>query len=460
MKTQIEYSNYYFLGIGGIGMSAIARYFKSHGYNVAGYDRTMSHLCQDLMREEIAVSTNEDVTAIPAAMLDNSRTLVIYTPAIPHNHPQLTYFLEHDFRVVKRSEVLGMLTENLLALCVAGTHGKTTTSTILAHLLHQSDIDCNAFLGGISNNYNSNLLLSSQSNIVVVEADEYDRSFLHLKPYMSIITSCDPDHLDIYGCAEQYRKGFIDFMKLTQPSGALILKKGIFSQQELQDIKVKKYTYAVDEHADFYADNIVISGGDLRFDFHTPTESITDLRLGVPVQINIENSVAAMAVAWLNGVSLHELRSGLSSYSGIYRRFNILCRTGRNIVIDDYAHHPKEIHASIDSIRLLYPDKQVIGVFQPHLYSRTKDFAEDFAKELSRLDEVILLPVYPAREEPIQGVSSAMLLEKIDGNNKLLCQKDELVDFLRRYENSVILMLGAGDIDQLSPLVAQDQNKQ
>lgn len=438
-------------------MSAIARFFRTQGYNVAGYDRVMSPLCEVLVREGIAVSIDEKPDAIPKTMLDSTKTLVVLTPAIPDDHPQLLYFRKHGFKIVKRSSMLGILTENMLSLCVAGTHGKTTTSTILAHLLHQSEIDCNAFLGGISNNYNSNLILAADSNLVVVEADEYDRSFLQLKPYMAIVTSCDPDHLDIYGSPEQYRQGFLDFISLIKKGGALIVKKGVLTSEELAGVKARTYTYAVDEQADFYADNVSVQGNSLHFDFHTPTETLTDLKLGVPVMINIENSVAAMAVAWLNGVTLHELRSGLGSYSGIYRRFNILCHSGRNIVVDDYAHHPTEIRASIESVRKLFPGKKIVGVFQPHLYTRTRDFADGFAEELGKLDELILLPIYPAREEPIEGVSSAVLLEKINGIEKTLCQKEELIDYLHRYNDSVILMLGAGDIDRLSPIVAKDQ---
>ncbi len=456
MKNSENYTSYYFLGIGGIGMSALARYFRAKGYAVAGYDRVISQLCIDLEAEGILVSNDESVQAVPEQMLDKCHTLVVITPAIPADHPQLMMFRAQGFTIKKRSEVLGMLTRDLKALCVAGTHGKTTTSTILAHLLHQSETGCNAFLGGISNNYNSNLLTDPDSNLVVVEADEYDRSFLHLTPYMAIVTSRDPDHLDIYGTAEEYRKGFVDFIKLIKKGGILLAKKGVFEDDELKDINATVYTYSTDSEADFYADNINIAAGEIRFDFHTPTETITDLKLGVPVKINIENSVAAMAIAWLNGVTLHELRSGLSSYSGIYRRFNVLCSKGRNIVIDDYAHHPAEIHASIDSVRTAFADKKIIGVFQPHLYTRTRDFADGFAKELSKLDEVILLPIYPARELPIDGVDSKMLLDKITLQSKQLCQKNELIERLKQYNGCVILMLGAGDIDRLSPVVAKE----
>lgn len=437
-------------------MSALARFFRLKGYAVAGYDRVISPLCEELRSEGIPVSDDPAVSAVPESMLNRRNTLVVVTPAVPHDHPQLLMFREQGFTIMKRSEVLGMLTKGMRALCVAGTHGKTTTSTILAHLLHQSECGCNAFLGGISTNYNSNLLVDAGSSLVVVEADEYDRSFLHLHPYMAVVTNRDPDHLDIYGTAEAYRAGFVDFVRLIKPGGALIAKKGVFSTEELKGLKVKVMTYAVDEAADFYADNISISPSGIKFDFHTPTELVSDLILGVPVKINIENSVAAMAVAWLNGVSVHELRAGLSSYSGIYRRFNVLCREGRNVVIDDYAHHPAEIRASIDSVRSAYKGKKIVGVFQPHLYTRTRDFADGFARELSALDEVILLPIYPAREEPIEGVDSSMLLNKITTADKLLCQKDELTDYLKKYSGCVILMLGAGDIDRLSPIVAEE----
>ncbi len=455
-------TNVYFLGIGGIGMSAIARFFLAKGFAVAGYDRTESALTRSLQAEGIAVNYVDEADAIPEAFRNKAHTLIVRTPAVPHDLPQYQYFLHAGFTIQKRAEVLGLITKQMRALCVAGTHGKTTTSTILAHLLYQSEISCNAFLGGISNNYKSNLLLSADSNLVVVEADEFDRSFHHLRPYMSVITSVDPDHLDIYGTEEAYRESFEHYTSLIQKGGALLLKKDI--QTSTFDIQcssgVRLYTYSdANIEADFHAENICINNGEIRFDFHTPSETIANIKLGVPVYINIENSVAAMAIAWLNGVTANELRLGLASYAGIYRRFNIFkpkddgsTPQGKScIVVDDYAHHPTELQASINSIRKLYPERKITGVFQPHLYTRTRDFVDDFARVLSALDEVILLPIYPARELPIEGVTSTLLLDKITCAEKQIVEKNQLLDALRHRKNEVIMTLGAGDIDRLVP---------
>ncbi len=459
-------TNIYFLGIGGIGMSALARFFRAKGFVVAGYDRTESALTRNLQTEGIMVNYADEVAAIPEAFRDKLHTLVVRTPAIPEDLPQYQHFTKEEFTILKRAEVLGLITCQMRALCVAGTHGKTTTSTILAHLLYQSEVSCNAFLGGISNNYKSNLLLSAESNLVVVEADEFDRSFHHLRPYMSVITSVDPDHLDIYGTEEAYVESFEYYTSLVRKGGALVIKKEIqhptFNIQCSEGVRV--YTYsATDTEADFHAENIVIRDGEIRFDFHTPSEVIANVKLGVPVYINIENSVAAMAIAWLNGVTANELRLGLASYAGIYRRFNIFTphsspltpHTAPCIVVDDYAHHPTELQASIDSIRKLYPERKLTGVFQPHLYSRTRDFADAFAAVLSTLDEVVLLPIYPARELPIAGVNSEMLLDKITCAEKRIVEKADLIDFLRGRENEVIMTLGAGDIDRLVPEIVK-----
>ncbi len=459
-------TNVYFLGIGGIGMSALARFFHAKGFAVAGYDRTESALTRSLQSEGIAVNYINVADAIPDLFRNKAHTLIVRTPAVPHDLPQYQYFLQEGFTIQKRAEVLGFITKQMRALCVAGTHGKTTTSTILAHLLYQSEVGCNAFLGGISNNYKSNLLLSADSNLVVVEADEFDRSFHHLRPYMSVITSIDPDHLDIYGTEAAYRESFEHYTSLIQKGGALLLKKDIqhatFKVQCSEGVHL--YTYsATDPTADFHAENIVINNGEIYFDFHTPGETIANMKLGVPVYINIENSVAAMAIAWLNGVTAKELHFGLSSYAGIYRRFNIFKKKDEGkktkdnscVVVDDYAHHPTELQASIHSIRKLYPERKITGVFQPHLYTRTRDFADEFASALSMLDEVILLPIYPARELPIEGVTSAMLLEKITCTEKRIVEKSELLDCLRHRENEVIMTLGAGDIDRLVPEIVQ-----
>ncbi len=461
-NTLNNITNVYFLGIGGIGMSALARFFFAKGYRVAGYDHTETALTRELATEGIAVNYEDGVDAIEDIYRDKRHTLVVRTPAVPEDLPQSVFFRDGGFMMHKRAEVLGMLTQQMRALCVAGTHGKTTTSTILAHLMHQSDIECNAFLGGISNNYGTNLLLSDESTYVVIEADEFDRSFHQLTPYMSVITSVDADHLDIYGTEAAYKESFAHYTSLIRKGGALVMKQGIDLEPRLQD-GVRLYTYAGEvkqgaEKPDFYADNVVIADGKMYFDFHTPNEVIAHVRLGVPVYINIENSVAAMALAWLNGVSASELRSGLGSYAGVYRRFNIhklggsevqKRRGSEGILVDDYAHHPQELQASISSIRKLYPEKRLTGVFQPHLYTRTRDFADEFAAVLSQLDEVILLPIYPAREEPIEGVSSEMLLEKITCAKKRIVLKGDIVRVLREESHEVILTLGAGDISDV-----------
>lgn len=447
----------YFLGIGGIGMSALARYYHSRGFHVLGYDHTASHLTHDLETEGMQITYFDDVDALSALDIDPVHTLVVRTPAVPEDTAIFTYFRNNGYTILKRAEVLGMVTKQMKALCVAGTHGKTTTSTILAHLMYQSEIGANAFLGGISNNYGTNILLQKDSNYVVVEADEYDRSFHHLTPYMSVITAVDPDHLDVYGTPEAYRESFEYYTSLIQ--SALIIKKGLNITPRLKQ-GAKLYTYSATEEADFYADNIRVDKGNIYFDFHTPTDSLLDLRLGVPVWVNIENSVAAMAVAWLNGVSKEELRLGLLSYSGVYRRFNIHVNNDRVAYVDDYAHHPTEIQTSIDSVRRLFPDRHFIGIFQPHLYTRTRDFADDFARVLSTLDEVVLLPIYPARELPILGVTSDMLLSKINCLKKALVEKADLVQFMQSKMLSetqpvVVMTIGAGDIDRLVPDLAK-----
>lgn len=447
----------YFLGIGGIGMSALARYYYSRGFRVLGYDHTASHLTHDLETEGMQITYSDDVDALSALDIDPIHTLVVRTPAVPEETAIYTYFRNNGYTILKRAEVLGMVTKQMKALCVAGTHGKTTTSTILAHLMYQSEIGTNAFLGGISSNYGTNILLQKDSNYVVVEADEYDRSFHHLTPYMSVITAVDPDHLDVYGTPEVYRESFEYYTSLIQ--SALIIKKGLNITPRLKQ-GAKLYTYSASEEADFYADNIRVDKGNIYFDFHTPTDSLLDLRLGVPVWVNIENSVAAMAVAWLNGVSKEELRLGLLSYSGVYRRFNIHVNNERVAYVDDYAHHPTEIQTSIDSVRRLFPDRHFIGIFQPHLYTRTRDFADDFARVLSTLDEVVLLPIYPARELPIPGVTSDMLLSKINCPKKALIEKADLVQFMQSKMLSetqpvVVMTIGAGDIDRLVPDLAK-----
>ncbi|MGB4415134.1 MAG: UDP-N-acetylmuramate--L-alanine ligase [Paludibacter sp.] len=453
-----NFNKYYFLGIGGIGMSALARYFNIKGFQVGGYDRSETKLTSDLQFEGINVIYNESVNHIPADFMKPESTLIVLTPAIPENHPQLQYFREHNFTIQKRAQVLGDITRQSKGICIAGTHGKTTTSTITAHLLYQSQVTCSAFLGGIANNYNTNLLLSKDSNLIVIEADEYDRSFHWLSPYMAVITSVDADHLDIYETPEAFRQSFEHFASLILPGGVLIMRKGIDIQPKLQK-GVKLYTYSMDEGGDFSAENIKIAKGEIRFDFVTPTEKIADVRLGVPVRINVENSVAAMALAWLNGVTAEELRVGISSFSGIYRRFNVVYKSDKVVYMDDYAHHPSELKASISSIRDLYPGRKITGIFQPHLYTRTRDFANDFADALSLLDELILLDIYPARELPIEGVSSEIILRNVKLENKTLTSKENLLPLLKEKELDVLVTFGAGDIDKLVPLI-KNQLKQ
>lgn len=449
----MNYKNIYFLGIGGIGMSAIARYFAAKGYAVAGYDRTRSRLCEELEAEDIAIHYTDDVAQIAPEFLQKESTLVVYTPAIPAEHSEFVYFRQHGFTIEKRAQVLGEITRVERGLCVAGTHGKTTTSTMLAHLLKQSHVDCNAFLGGIAKNYTSNLMLSDTSDLVVIEADEFDRSFHHLTPYMAVVTAVDADHLDIYGTHEAYLESFAHFTSLIVEGGCLIMKKGIALQPRLGN-GVKLYTYSATERADFYAENVRIGNGTIVFDFVTPTETIADIELGVPVQVNIENGVAAMAVAWLNGVSADELRSGMRSFAGIRRRFETWLKTDRLTIIDDYAHHPAELEASIKSVKALYADKKVLGVFQPHLYTRTRDFYREFAAALSHLDEAMLVELYPAREEPIAGISSQTIYDEITCP-KTLTTKAELINVLKTKQFDVLLTVGAGDIDAMLPQIVE-----
>lgn len=434
-------------------MSAIARYFAAKGYAVAGYDRTRSRLCEELEAEGIAIHYTDDVAQIAPEFLHNESTLVVYTPAIPAEHSEFVYFRQHGFTIEKRAQVLGEITRVERGLCVAGTHGKTTTSTMLAHLLKQSHVDCNAFLGGIAKNYTSNLMLSDTSDLVVIEADEFDRSFHHLTPYMAVVTAVDADHLDIYGTHEAYLESFAHFTSLIVEGGCLIMKKGIALQPHLGN-GVKLYTYSATEQADFCATNVRIGNGTIVFDFVTPTETIADIELGVPVQVNIENGVAAMAVAWLNGVSADELRSGMRSFAGIRRRFEIWLKTDRLTIIDDYAHHPAELEASIKSVKALYADKKVLGVFQPHLYTRTRDFYQEFAAALSHLDEAMLVELYPAREEPIAGISSQTIYDEITCP-KTLTTKAELINVLKTKHFDVLLTLGAGDLDAMLPQIVE-----
>lgn len=439
----------YFLGIGGIGMSNLARYYLSKGYEVAGYDRTETVLTKTLVSEGAVIHYDDDVRMIPKQFLDKTKTKVIYTPAIPASHSELNYFKAEGFEMMKRAQVLGEITKSSDALCVSGTHGKTTVSSMIAHLLHDSKVGCNAFLGGILKNYNTNLLLSDKSNLTVVEADEYDRSFHWLRPWIAVITSADPDHLDIYGTAEAYRESFEHFTSLIRNDGVLIMKKGAPVTPQLKE-GVKLYTYSESE-GDFHAEDIRIGNGEIVFDFVGLDTKIKDISLGVPVRINIENAVAAIAVALLSGADEDEIREATSTYGGAKRRFDFIIKDKDVVFIDDYAHHPRELKASIESIKLLYADKKVTGVFQPHLFSRTRDFMNEFAESLSLLDELILLDIYPAREEPIPGVTSQQIFDRVSIENKILIPKENLIDRLGNIEPEVLVTFGAGDIDKLLP---------
>jgi UDP-N-acetylmuramate--alanine ligase len=448
-----EKKNIYFLGIGGIGMSALARYFKAKGYAVAGYDRVASALTLELEAEQIPVHYEDDVRLIPDPFKVSADTRVVFTPAVPTSMSEMEWFKENGFELLKRSQLLGEVTRMQQGLCVAGTHGKTTTSTMLAHLLRNSAVDCNAFLGGISKNFQKNLLLSEKSNLVVIEADEYDRSFWTLSPQMAVITAVDADHLDIYGTEENYRASFETFTSLIRPGGVLLMKKGLPIKPELAE-DVRLFSYSVEE-GDFHADNIRIGNGEIVFDFITPEGVVENITLGVPVYVNIENGVAAMAIAWLNGVSEEELRKGMSTFRGVKRRFDFHLKGDDIVFLDDYAHHPKELSSSIESVRSLYQNRKLTVVFQPHLYTRTRDLADEFAEALSKADELILLEIYPARELPIPGVTSQMLLDKVDLDNKRLMSKEELVRSADVADYDVLLMVGAGDLDLLVPEITQ-----
>lgn len=439
----------YFVGAGGIGMSAIARYFLNKGIVVAGYDKTKTPLTIQLEKEGMLVHYEENVDDIPQACKSKDSCLVIYTPAIPSEHKELVYFRENNFEIEKRAQVLGTLTRTHKGLCVAGTHGKTTTSTMCAHIMHQSHIDCNAFLGGISKNYSTNYILSD-SDYVVIEADEFDRSFHWLRPWASVITSTDPDHLDIYGTKEAYLESFRHYSTLIQPGGALVIRKGLEMKDEIQD-GVARYEYSRDE-GDFHAENVIIDNGEITFDFISPIENVKGVRLGQPIPINIENGVAAMAMAQLAGCTANELRSGMETYKGVDRRFDFKIKTGSLVFLSDYAHHPQEIYQSAKSIRELYRDKKITALFQPHLYTRTRDFYKDFARSLSLLDEVVLCDIYPAREQPIPGVSSRLIYDNLEPQvKKEMISKEQVLDYVNNHDFEVLVVLGAGDLDNYVP---------
>lgn len=440
----------YFVGIGGIGMSAIARFFLHRNVAVGGYDKTPSTLTRQLEAEGALIHYDEDVSKIAPDFLNPNNCLVIYTPAVPQEHQELVYFHEHGFEVLKRAQLLGLLTRSQKGLCVAGTHGKTTTSTMCAHLMHQSHIDCNAFLGGISKNYHTNYIVSNTSDYVVIEADEFDRSFHWLRPWISVITSTDPDHLDIYGTKEAYLESFHHYSTLIQPGGALIIHRGLEMKPAVAD-GVTVYEYDL-EQGDFHAENIIIENGEITFDFVSPIENIPCISLGQPVPINIENAIAAMAMAQLCGCSAEELKEGMRTYQGVERRFDFKLKTHQIVFLSDYAHHPKEIYQSARSIKELYKGRKVSAIFQPHLYTRTRDFYHDFSDSLSLLDEVILTDIYPAREQPIPGVSSKLIYNHLSDNvEKYLIHTDEVQSFVKAHDFEVLIVLGAGDLDNQVP---------
>ena len=442
----------YFVGAGGIGMSALVRYFIHRGMIVAGYDKTPSELTRRLEKEGALIHYEENVNDIPHACKDAKHCLVVYTPAIPAEHKELQFFRENGFEIQKRAQVLGTLTRQMKGLCVAGTHGKTTTSSMCAHILHQSHLDCNAFLGGITKNYGTNYIVSN-SDYVVIEADEFDRSFHWLSPWMSVITSTDPDHLHIYGTKEAYLESFRHYSELIQPGGALIIHRDLEMKENLQP-GVKRYDYALHE-GDFHAENIKIENGEITFDFISPIENVTNVMLGQPIPINIENGIAAMAMAQLNGCTADELRIGMRTYGGVDRRFDFKIKTDDLVFLSDYAHHPKEIYQSARSIRELYKDRHITAIFQPHLYTRTRDFYQDFADALSQLDEVILTEIYPAREQPIEGVTSQLIYDRLaPGVKKQMIKKDDVMQLIKERSFDVLIVLGAGDLDNQVPQIA------
>lgn len=454
MKIE-EIKAVYFVGIGGIGMSALARYFMAKGKLVAGYDRTSTDLTRCLEKEGAQIHYVEGTEFIPEAYKHPASTLVIYTPAIPNEHAELTYFIENGFEIQKRAQVLGLITQSSKGVCVAGTHGKTTTSTMTAHLLHQSHVECNAFLGGVSQNYHTNLLLSDLSPYTVIEADEFDRSFHWLSPWMSVITATDPDHLDIYGTPEAYLESFAHYSSLIQPGGALILHEGLAMKPRVAD-GVTTYTYS--QHSgDFHAENIRIGQGEIFFDFIAPDTRINQIQLGVPLSINIENGIAAMALAHLCGASDEEIRQGMSSFKGVERRFDFKLKTDRAVLMSDYAHHPAEIAQSIRSIRELYQGRKITVLFQPHLYSRTNDFYHEFADSLSLADEVILTEIYPARELPIPGVTSELIYNNLHQDvERTLTTKHEVISLLKsKPDLDVVVVLGAGDLNDYVPQIKE-----
>jgi UDP-N-acetylmuramate--alanine ligase len=431
-------NNVYFIGIGGIGMSALARYFVANGKQVGGYDKTPTQITKALKDLGVAIHFSDDISEIDSEYLNSDSTLVVYTPAIPVDHSELNYFQTNDFKVLKRSTVLGEITKQTTCLAVAGTHGKTTTTSILGHLLNYCNIPVTAFLGGISENYNSNLIING-TEVTVVEADEFDRSFLTLSPDFACITSMDADHLDIYGDAAELAKTFKDFSECVKPNGKLFVRNGL---------PLEGITYGIEDDSDYSAQNVKIENGSYVFDVHTPNGLYKDFKFNLPGRHNLSNAIIALAMALEYGCPHKQLAKGLASYTGVKRRFTYHIKTDDFVFIDDYAHHPEEIKAVHEAVREMYPEKKVLTIFQPHLFTRTRDFVDDFAESLSKFDELLLLDIYPARELPIEGVTSKWLLNKIENSNKKLIQKSELIHEIKKSDAQIVLTLGAGDIGE------------
>jgi len=431
-------TNIYFIGIGGIGMSALARYFVASGNKVSGYDKTPSEITKALENIGVKIHFEDAINAIPLEFKNQSSTLVVYTPAIPKSHLEFNYFIDNGFEVKKRSEVLGDITKNTFCFAVAGTHGKTTTTSILGHLLKECNVNMTAFLGGISENYNSNLIVNG-TEVTAVEADEFDRSFLTLSPDYACITSMDADHLDIYGDASELKKSFKDFTKKIKPKGKLFVRNGL---------PIKGITYGIEDNSDYTAQNIRIENGTYVFDVKTPITILEDFKFNLPGRHNLSNALIALAMSVEYGLPRPQLAKALASYKGVKRRFTYQIKTDDLVFIDDYAHHPEEINAVHHAVREMYPNEKVLAIFQPHLFSRTKDFADEFAKALSQFDEVILLDIYPARELPIEGVNSSWLLSKISNQNKTLIGKKSLIKNIKLSSAKIILTIGAGDIGE------------
>ncbi len=447
----LNYKLYYFLGIGGIGMSALARYFNHYGKKVSGYDKTKTNLTSQLENEGIPCHYEENLDLLKKTLqgYKPEEILIVYTPAVPVEFKEYVFLKENGYTILKRSAVLGEITKQFKTIAIAGTHGKTTTTTMMSHLLRNNDVNCFAFMGGISKNYDTNLLLGDPSKVetyVVVEADEYDRSFLTLHPYLSVITSCDADHLDIYKNHQFVKEGYELFAKLIQKEGKLIVNKNVDNELSLPS---NKLVYSLNLNTDYVAENVRFIDNEAHFNVKSPVENLTDVCLGITGMHNVENSLAAIAIAQQVGLKADQIKKALRSFSGVKRRFDYRFRSGKTIYIDDYAHHPEELKATISSAKRIYPDKKITGIFQPHLFSRTRDFADEFAKSLSLLDEVVLLDIYPARELPIEGVTSKMLLDKVTIKEKMLLSKQEVLEHIRKHDHQVIITMGAGDIDGL-----------